>query len=92
MLISGGGGTGAAIGTVSNGTLALTGGAAIADAGAVSLANVAGATLLLNASETIGSLAGGGVLGGTVSLGANTLNTGDAGTTTFAGALSGAGG
>lgn len=53
---------------------------------------MAGATLLLNASETIGSLAGGGVLGGTVSFGANTLNTGDAGTTTFAGALSGAGG
>ena len=78
--------------TVNNGTLALSGGTAIADVGAVSLANVPGATLLLNASETIGSLAGGGVLGGTVSLGANTLTTGDAGTTTFAGALSGAGG
>ena len=78
--------------TVSNGTLALTGGAAIADTGAVTVANVAAATLLLNNSETIGSLSGGGVAGGTVSLGANMLTTGDASTTTFAGTITGAGG
>ncbi len=79
--------------TVSAGTLALAGGASIADTGAVSLANVAGATLLLGAGETIGSLSGGGALGGEVALGGNTLTVGDATpVTTFAGTISGAGG
>ncbi len=78
--------------TVNAGTLELSGGSAIADTGAVSIANVAGATLKLNASETIGSLSGGGTTGGTVNLQGFTLNTGDANNTAFAGVISGSGG
>ena len=75
--------------TINGGTLALAGGSAIADAGAVTLGDVAGATLRLDANETIGSLAGGGATGGEVNLQANTLTVGDAGNTTFAGVISG---
>jgi autotransporter-associated beta strand protein len=78
--------------TINEGTLIASGGLAIADTGAVVLANVAGATFDVAASETIGSLAGGGTTGGNVSLGANTLTTGDATNTNFAGVISGAGG
>ncbi len=78
--------------TISAGTLALSGSAAIADTGAVILANASGAILLLESSETIGSLAGGGASGGNVVLGANTLTFGNASNTTFAGAISGVGG
>jgi autotransporter-associated beta strand protein len=78
--------------TINAGTLTLSGGAAIADSGAVVLANTAGARLNLANSETIGSLAGGGTTGGNVTLNANTLTTGDASNTTFAGAISGTGG
>ena len=61
---------------------------------AVTLANVAGATLALNGFNTqIGSLAGGGGTGGNVTLGAATLTTGDNNTsTTYAGVISGTGG
>lgn len=77
--------TGATV--VSAGTLAASGGTAIADTSAVTVVN--GATLLLNASETIGSLAGAGA----VTLGANTLTAGGDGTSTaFAGVASGTGG
>ena len=55
-------------------------------------ANVAGAELVLNDSETIGSLAGGGALGGNVNLNANGLTVGDANNTTYAGVISGPGG
>jgi len=84
--------TGAA--TVNAGTLRLAGGAAIADTVAVTLADVAGAILDLNGtSETVGSLAGGGVIGGNVTLGAGTLTSGgDNTSTTFAGLASGTGG
>ena len=79
--------------TINAGTLALSNGAAIANTGAVTLADVAGATLLLNNSETIGSLNGGGATGGNVSLGSNTLTTGDANTNaSYAGVISGTGG
>ncbi len=74
--------------TVNAGTLALSGGAAIANTAAVNL-DTSGANLTLNASETIGSLAG--VAGTTVTLGANTLTSGDATNTTYAGVISGAG-
>ena len=77
---------------VQNGTLSLFNGAAIANTGAVLLHDVAGATLKLNTSETIGSLAGGGATGGNVVLGANTLTTGDASDTSFGGSISGVGG
>ncbi|MCE9610267.1 MAG: autotransporter-associated beta strand repeat-containing protein [Chthoniobacter sp.] len=74
---------------VQAGTLALSGGAAIANTGAVNVAAVAGAELLVSASETIGSLSGGSVAGGAVTLGANTLTVGDASTTTFGGTITG---
>ena len=77
--------------TIAAGTLTLSGGAAIADTGAVSLVNVAGAALELNNSETIGSLSGGGRFGGNVSLGANVLTVGDGTSNTFAGVVSGTG-
>lgn len=77
--------------TISGGTLALSGGSALIDAGAVTLANITGAILLLNASETIGSLTGGGASGGLVSLQANTLTVGNALDTTYAGLISGSG-
>ncbi|MEI6712446.1 MAG: autotransporter-associated beta strand repeat-containing protein [Verrucomicrobiota bacterium] len=61
---------------------------------AISLSNVAGATLNLNGFDnTIGSLAGGGLTGGNVSMGAGNLTVGGDGTTTsYAGIISGAGG
>lgn len=69
----------------SGGTLNVDNGAAIADTGAV----IADGTLNLQASETIGSLAGSGA----VTLGANTLTTGGANTsTTFSGVISGGSG
>lgn len=72
---------------VNAGTLILSGGLALADVSAVTIAS--GATLQLNDSETIGSLAG----DGNVDLGANTLTTGGDGTSTiFSGDISGAGG
>jgi autotransporter-associated beta strand protein len=77
--------------TVSAGTLELSNGAAIADTGAVSIANVATAILKLNANETIGSLAGGGTLGGTLNLQGNTLTVGGS-TGSFGGVIQGVGG
>ena len=75
---------------ISAGTLRLSGGAALADTSAVTLANTAGAVLdLNNNSETIGSLAG----GGSVTLGSGTLTCGgDNSSTSFAGSISGSGG
>ena len=71
--------------------MTLAGGAAIADTGAVLLADIAGVTLDLNgANETIGSLAGGGATGGIVTngvAGTSTLTTGDATNTTFSGVI-----
>ena len=78
--------------TVQAGTLSLFNGAALSNSGAVVLLDVAGATLQLNASETIGSLAGGGSTGGNVVLGSTTLTTGDANDTSFSGVISGSGG
>jgi outer membrane autotransporter protein len=80
--------------TIDQGTLQISGGSALSDTGAVTLANTAGAKLDLNGtSETIGSLAGGGTSGGEVAFGGATLTTGGDNTdTTFAGALTGAGG
>ncbi len=79
---------------INAGTLQLAGGAAIADTSAVTLANVAGATLDLNGTnETIGSLAGGGATGGSVTLGSATLTAGGNNTaTTYTGVISGTGG
>ena len=73
--------------SVSEGTLALSGGAAMDDASAVTVSS--GATLSLNASETLGSLAG----AGSVSLNGFTLSSGgNNASTTFSGVLDGSGG
>ena len=79
--------------TINAGTVDLTAADALADTGAVVLADVLGAELLLTAGdEQIGSLAGGGTTGGVVTLGANTLTVGDASSTTFSGVITGTGG
>jgi fibronectin-binding autotransporter adhesin len=80
--------------TIGGGTLELQNGAAISDSGAVVLGNSSGAALLVTNSETIGSLAGGGFLGGNVQIAAGqTLTTGGANSsTTFVGVISGSGG
>jgi autotransporter-associated beta strand protein len=78
---------------ISGGVLQVTGGDAIPNTSAVSLADVANVALDLLANETIGSLAGGGPSGGNVTLNANTLTTGgNAADTLYLGVISGAGG
>ena len=79
--------------TIGAGVLALTNGSAIADTADVSLSNIAGATLAVNSSETIGSLQGGGTTGGNVSIASGrTLTVAEPGSQTFAGAITNAGG
>ena len=77
---------------VNEGVLSVSGGFAITDTSAVILAS--GTLLNLQASETIGSLAGNTpATGGIVQLNANTLTTGGDNThTAFAGQITGAGG
>ncbi|WP_093152388.1 DUF4347 domain-containing protein [Thalassobaculum litoreum] len=72
--------------TINGGTLQVSGGNALADAGAVSVAS--GATLdLSNTNETIGSLTG----SGTLNIGSGTLTLTDSASTTFSGTISGSG-
>ena len=80
--------------TIADGTVDVRGGAAILDSAPVTLADGAGARLLVTNSETIGALAGGGTSGGTVEiLAGQTLTTGgNNGSTTFGGGIGGAGG
>jgi autotransporter-associated beta strand protein len=81
-------------GTVINeGTLRLGGSNRLADSGAVTLANTAGAVLDLNGmTETIGALSGGGAFGGNVTLGAGALTVNQASNTAYyAGIISGSG-
>ncbi|NRB73091.1 MAG: autotransporter-associated beta strand repeat-containing protein [Verrucomicrobiales bacterium] len=75
--------------TVNSGTLQLQLGNAIADTGAVVIADEATATLKLVNIETIGSLSGGGSSGGAVDLGIRTLTVGNTANTTFAGNIIG---
>ncbi|MCL4207254.1 MAG: autotransporter-associated beta strand repeat-containing protein [Pirellulaceae bacterium] len=79
--------------TVSGGTVKLGVANVIPNNSSVVLANAAGVLLDLNGyGETIGSLSGGGPLGGNVSLGSGTLATGNDDTSTsFAGVISGSG-
>ena len=78
--------------TISGGTLQVDASNALPSAGAVTLANVSGATLALgDSSATIGSLSGGGPSGGNVSLGSGMLTIWGSGTTTYAGVISGLG-
>lgn len=76
--------------TITTGTLALAGGDALQDAAAVVLSANAGVTLKLNASETIGSLAGGA--DGSVDLGPYRLTLGDVNSTLIAASITGSGG
>ena len=77
--------------TINSGTLALSNGAAIADSNAVSLANTSGVSLVLNNSETIGSLAGGGGAGGNVILLGDLTTGSNNANTSYAGVISGTG-
>lgn len=78
---------------VNGGTLQLNGGTAIGDLASINLANTTGVGLSITAAgETIGSLSGGGGSGGNVSLSADLVAGGNNKNTTFAGAMSGAGG
>ena len=77
---------------IGNGTMEVTGGTALGDTSTVTLDNVAGATLKLNSSETVGTIAGGGSAGGSIDLQGNSLTVAGANTSTyFAGTLTGTG-
>jgi autotransporter-associated beta strand protein len=78
--------------TVNGGTLTLNNGSAIADTGAVVLANTSGVQVNVTGNETIGSLQGGGGTGGTVSISASrTLTVNETSANTFSGVISGSG-
>ena len=79
---------------VAAGKLQASGGNAIGDGSALSVANVAGAVIeLQSGNETAGSLGGGGANGGLVALNNNTLTVGgDHTPTAFAGTITGSGG
>ena len=78
--------------TIDSGTVALSGGAALADSKVVLANATTGATLSLLDNETIGSLIGGGTSGGNVVLNGNTLTVNDNSNCTFAGTIGAAGG
>lgn len=79
--------------TVNGGALRMGVVNALPTAGAVTLTNASGASLVFdNSSQTIGSLSGGGSGGGSVDLGSGSLTVGDANSTTYAGVISGTGG
>ncbi|MCZ6836730.1 MAG: autotransporter-associated beta strand repeat-containing protein, partial [Planctomycetota bacterium] len=76
---------------IQNGTIQLDG--SLVDSIAVTLSNTAGANLDLNGNdETIGSINGGGGLGGNIQLGNATLTIEDSGASTYGGVISGTGG
>jgi autotransporter-associated beta strand protein len=78
--------------TINSGTLIASGGSAIADTGAVALANASGALFSVSGSETIGSLRGGGTAGGNVSIAAGqTLTVAETGNQAFSGSIQGSG-
>jgi fibronectin-binding autotransporter adhesin len=77
---------------VSAGTLAVTGGNAILNTGTVTLANTAGVVFSILGSETIGSLQGGGALGGNTDIAAGqVLAISETGVASYAGAIANAG-
>ncbi|QQE12607.1 autotransporter-associated beta strand repeat-containing protein [Planctomycetota bacterium] len=77
--------------TINAGTIIASGGNAIGDSSLVTIADVAGAMLQLNADETIGGLTGGGSTGGEVNLQDYILSISGADDTTFGGVISGTG-
>ena len=75
------------------GELELQGGNAIADNGAVNLANVANTKLTVTRGETIGALSGGGAAGGNIQIeSGQTLTINQSGPTSYNGLIRGAGG
>ncbi len=78
--------------TVSAGTLTVSGGNGLPDSNAVIVADLAGVALNVNASETIGSLNGGGLNGGNATLTGTLTLGGDNSSTAFGGAIGGTGG
>ena len=78
---------------VSGGELELQGGNAIADNGAVALANVANTRLTVTRGETIGALSGGGAAGGNIQIeSGQTLTVNQSANTSYNGLIRGAGG
>ena len=77
---------------VSAGTLAVTGGNAISNTGTVTLANTAGVLFSILGSETIGSLQGGGALGGNTDIASGqVLTISETGAASYAGAIANVG-
>lgn len=74
---------------IAEGTVTLSGGRALSDNTAVILESLPGATLKLASDETVGAISGGGVDGGVIDIGANTLTTASAGS--YAGTFVGSG-
>ncbi len=86
-------GTYAGIFNINGGTVVFSGGGAWGDSSAVNLANIDALGLTVQGgSETIGSLSGGGTLGGYVSLLSSLVTGGNNNSTTYSGIMSGAGG
>ncbi|MEO8023510.1 autotransporter domain-containing protein [Polaromonas sp.] len=79
--------------TINGGTLRAGAANTLAGSSAVTVADIAGATLdLNNFNQTVGSLAGGGAAGGNVTLGSGTLTAGgNNSSTSFGGVISGSG-
>jgi autotransporter-associated beta strand protein len=80
--------------SITSGKVITTHANALGDKSAVTLSNVSGALLQLNSSLSIGSIAGGGSTGGSLSLSTGTVLTSglNNASTTYAGDISGAGG
>jgi autotransporter-associated beta strand protein len=79
--------------TISLGNLTVSGGSALSDTGTVTLADASGAVLHIASSEAIGTLSGGGALGGSVSIASGqTLTINQSSSSSFNGTISGAGG
>ena len=74
---------------VLDGTLVLSGGSAIVDGQQILLANAPGATLQLNANETVANVYGGGFSGGNVNVQGNTLTYSSTSSITFGGTYTG---
>jgi fibronectin-binding autotransporter adhesin len=78
---------------INGGSVVLNGGGAMGDLAAVNLANTGGVSVsITGATETIGSLSGGGVSGGSVSLNTSLVTGGNNNTTTFSASISSIGG
>jgi autotransporter-associated beta strand protein len=78
--------------SINGGTIVVSGGSAIVDSVAVTLADTAGTRFLINSNEGIGSLIGGGTNGGEVLISSGAvLRVGETGNQTFGGLITGSG-